>query len=107
MTESSRERRRHERFPLGLPVRVRLEEREHALLVELLDLSLSGARFVAPVGDVRVADRVAFGFVMPDQPSCRAKGQVVRVDRSGQFVLELDDANDAFAGFIRSLEAEN
>jgi PilZ domain len=107
MTESSRERRRHERFSLGLPVHIRFEEREHGLLVELLDISKSGARFVAPVGDVRVADHVAFGFVMPDRLSCHAKGQVVRVDDRGQFVLSLDDANDAFAGFIRLLEARN
>lgn len=107
MTESSRERRRHERFPLGLPVRILCGEREHALLVELLDISKSGARFVAPVGDVRVADHVAFGFVMPDRLSCHAKGQVVRVDDQGQFVLSLDDSNDAFAGFIRLLEARN
>jgi PilZ domain len=107
MTESGRERRRHERFSLGLPVCVQLEEREHALLVELLDISQSGARFVAPVGDVRVADHVAFGFVMPDRLSCQAKGRVVRVDDAGQFVLSLDDSNDAFAGFIRLLEANN
>jgi hypothetical protein len=107
MTDSSRERRRHERFSLGLPVSIRCEERDHALLVELLDISQSGARFVAPVGDVRVDDHVAFGFVMPDRLSCHAQGQVVRVDDAGQFVLSLDDSNDAFAGFIRLLEAKN
>jgi hypothetical protein len=104
MTEA-RERRRHERFPLGLPVRVHFEEHEHALLVELLDVSETGARFVAPIGDVRVDDRVTFGFVMPDRSSCHARGQVVRVDGAGQFVLALDDANDGFVGFIRLLEA--
>lgn len=105
----SRERRRHERFPLGLPVHVhvQMEESEHALLAELLDVSESGARFGAPIGDVRVDDKVAFGFVMPDRDSCRAAGQVVRVDESGQFVLALDDANDAFVGFIRLLETRN
>jgi hypothetical protein len=107
MTEGSRDRRRHERFPLGLPVRVRLQEREQALLAELLDVSKSGARFGAPIGDVRLDDKVAFGFVMPDRPSCHAKGQVVRVEDSGQFVLALDDSNDAFAGFIRLLENDN
>lgn len=106
MPESTRDRRRHERFPLGLPVQVRLEEREPAMLVELLDLSKSGARFGALTGDVHVADHVAFGFVVPDHPSCHAEGQVVRVDHSGQFVLALDAANDAFAGFIRLLEAQ-
>jgi PilZ domain len=88
-------------------VRVRFEERDHALLVELIDISKSGARFVAPVGDVRVADHVAFGFVMPDRLDCYAKGQVVRVDHAGHFVLALDDANDAFVGFIQLLEARN
>jgi hypothetical protein len=106
MTESPRDRRRHERFPLGLPVRVELEEREQALIVELLDISKSGARFGSLAGDVRVSDHVTFGFVMPDRPSCHAKGQVVRVDRSGQFVLALDDANDEFVGFIRLLESD-
>jgi len=89
-------------------------------MVELLDISESGARFQAAVdgsadnGDgqdsqdqVRVAERVAFGFILPDKAPCQAKGQVVRVDRSGQFVLALDDTNDGFVGFIRLLEADS
>ena len=111
MTHSPSERRRHARFPLGLPVGVRLAGRRTPLVVELLDLSASGARFRAADADVNVSDRAAFGFVVPDRPSCQAQGLVVRADRSGrfagQFVLALDDTNDAFVGFIRLLEAES
>ena len=113
MNDSPPDRRRHARFPLGLPVGVRLAGRRTPLMVELLDVSESGARFHALDGapDVNVADRAAFGFVVPGEPSCRAEGLVVRADRSGrfagQFVLALDDANDAFVGFIRLLEAES
>jgi hypothetical protein len=120
MPEPQPDRRRHARFALGLPVGVRLGERRTPVVVELLDISESGARFqVAPQdlsdgqpgqngqAQVHVAERVAFGFVLPDQGPCQAKGQVVRVDRSGQFVLALDDTNDGFVGFIRLLEAES
>jgi hypothetical protein len=81
-------------------------------MVELLDVSESGARFHAIDGeaDVHLADRATFGFVVPGEPSCQAKGLVVRAERSGrfagQFVLALDETNDAFVGFIRLLEAD-
>jgi PilZ domain-containing protein len=103
MSENRVDRRRHARFPLGLPVGLRVASRTTPLTVELLDLSESGARFQALDATVRVAERATFGFVVPDRPSCRAEGQVVRADRSGQFVVALDEANDAFVGFVRSL----
>jgi PilZ domain len=107
MSEPRADRRRHARFPLGLPVGVRLAGRRTPLVVELLDVSESGARFQALGADVHVAERATFGFVVPDQPSCHAEGLVVRADRSGQFVLALDDANEAFVGFVRLLAAES
>jgi hypothetical protein len=78
-------------------------------MVELLDLSESGARFHTLEGgaDVHLADRATFGFVVPGEPSCQAQGSVVRADRTGQFVLALDDTNAAFVGFIRLLEADS
>jgi hypothetical protein len=109
MTDPQPERRRHARFPLGLPVGVRLAGRRTPLMVELLDVSKSGARFHAVDGDagVRVSDRATFGFVVPGEPSCQAQGLVVRADRSGQFVLALDEANEAFVGFIQLLEGQS
>ena len=107
MNDSQPDRRRHARFPLGLPVGVRLAGRRTPLMVELLDVSESGARFQAADADVHVADRATFGFVVPDLVPCQAQGAVVRADRSGQFVLALDDTNAAFVGFIRLLEAES
>jgi hypothetical protein len=110
MNDSPPNRRRHARFPLGLPVGVRFAGRHTPLVVELLDVSESGARFQAvdqATDVVKVADRATFGFVVPDRPSCQAKGLVVRADRSGQFVLALDEANESFVGFIRTLEDEN
>ena len=107
MTENRPDRRRHTRFPLGLPVGVRVAGRRKPLVVELLDISESGARFQAMDNSVKVAERAVFGFVVPDRPSCQAQGLVVRADRSGQFVLALDDTNDDFVGFVRCLEAES
>lgn len=107
MTDSRTDRRRHARFPLGLPVGLNVAGRRTPLMVELLDVSESGARFQTMGHEVRVADRATFGFVVPDRPSCRAEGLVVRADASGQFVLAFDDTNDAFVGFIRLLEAES
>ena len=106
MRDSPTDRRRHARFQLGLPVGVRLAGRLTPIMVELLDVSESGARFRAAGADVQVAERAAFGFVVPERPSCQAQGLVVRADRSGQFVLALDNTNDEFVGFIRHLAAE-
>jgi hypothetical protein len=107
MAGTTPERRRHARFTLGLPVGLRLERRPTPLMVELLDVSESGARFQTMGDEVRVADRATFGFVSPERPGCHAEGRIVRVDRSGQFVVVLDEANDDFVGFIRLLEAES
>jgi hypothetical protein len=107
MHDSPPNRRRHARFPLGLPVGVRFAGQRTPLVVELLDVSESGARFQAMDAEVRIADRATFGFVVPDRPSCQAQGLVVRADRSGQFVLALDVANDSFVGFIRTLADDN
>ena len=107
MTGTQNERRRHARFILGLPVGLRLGKRKTPLMVELLDLSESGARFQTMGDEVRVAERATFGFVSPEAPRCHAEGRVLRVDRAGQFVVALDDASDDFVGFIRLLEAES
>jgi len=107
MTETHTERRRHARFPLGLPVGLKLERRKTPLMVELLDLSESGARFRTLGDEVRVSERATFGFVSPERPRCHAEGRVLRVERSGQFVLVLDEANDDYVGFVRLLEAES
>lgn len=107
MADSRPDRRRHARHPLGLPVGVQLAGRRTPLMVELLDVSESGARFQALDGTVNVADRATFGFVVPDRPRCRAQGLVVRADRSGQFVLAFDEASDDFLGFVRCLDGES
>ena len=75
-------------------------------MIELLDISESGARFQAGGNEIQVAERAAFGFVLPDRAACRATGQVVRVDSKCEFVLSLDDKNEGFVGFIRLLEAD-
>jgi hypothetical protein len=94
-------------------VGVRLAGRRTPLMVELLDVSESGARFHAADSDadIHLADRATFGFIVPGEPSCQAQGLVVRAEHSGrnagQFVLALDNANDAFVGFIRLLAADS
>jgi hypothetical protein len=98
------ERRRHSRFPLGLPVRVCLAGRAAPVTMELLDVSAGGGRFRAPPGGVTVDQRAAFGFVVPDLSRCLAKGRVLRIDpTAGHFVLSFDDANDGFRRFLRLL----
>jgi hypothetical protein len=106
MSNLQPDRRRHARFPVGLPVGLHLEQRRTPVMVELLDISESGARFQAVGDEIHVDERAAFGFVLPDGADGRATGLVVRVDQSGQFVLSLDDKNDGFVGFIRLLETD-
>ena len=101
--KSKTERRRHSRFPIGLPVKVTLAGAADPITVELLDISLKGGRFHAFGDEVRVGQRAAFAFVVPDQGRCLAEGSVARIKRGGEFVVTLDETNDAFRAFVRQL----
>ena len=94
------DRRRHLRFPLGLPVEMRVQGRAELMTVELVDVSAGGGRFRFAGADVSVNQLAAFAFVVPDQRRCFARGRVVRVDGPGHFALSLDQANEAFLGFL-------
>ena len=100
---NGKDRRRHTRFPLGLPVGVHIAGRPAAITVELLDLSATGGRFRALGDKIRLDDTATVAFVLDDQRRCQAEGQVVRADPSGEFAIRLKRANQAFASFIRQL----
>jgi hypothetical protein len=100
---TGKDRRRHARFPLGLPVGVQIAGRPGPITVELLDLSATGGRFRCLGDRVRVDDTATVAFVLDDQRRCQAEGRVIRSDASGEFALRLKKANDAFAAFIRRL----
>jgi hypothetical protein len=107
MAHTRADRRREERFVLGLPARARIAECAEPLFVELMDASASGSRFQVHgnVDGVQVDQDVAFGFVVRGWPKCQAKGRVVRVEQTGHFALALDDTNEAFDGLLRLLAA--
>jgi hypothetical protein len=100
---AGKDRRRHARFPLGLPVGVQIAGRPRPMTVELLDLSKTGGRFRC-IGDrVRVDEVATVAFVLDDQRRCQAEGHVVRSDASGEFAIRLKRANAAFAAFLNQL----
>jgi PilZ domain len=99
------DRRRSIRFPLGLPVRVRLAGNVHAMTVELMDLSADGGRFRCATETVQVDQGASFAFVLPGQRHCLARGSVVRATASGEFALRLHGSNAEFRGFIGQLTA--
>ena len=99
-----KERRKHSRFPMGLPVRLKLAGGKEALTVELMDISAGGGRFRFGATDVRLHQGAAFAFIVPEQRRCVARGKVVRVEGPGQFAISLDHANDAFLRFVGLLE---
>ncbi len=98
-------RRRHARFPLGLPVKLQVTGRAAPLIVEIVDVSAGGLRLRSLGEEVRVDQRATLAFVLSDQRACAASGKVMRVERGGAFVLALDETNDAFRGFLASLSA--
>lgn len=108
MNQADEELRRYPRFAVGLPVRLAIAGRADPITVELVDLSEAGGRFraLADADEVRLDDRAAFGFVIPGQQHCVARGRCVRVPGAGEFALVLDRANDAFRGFLRSLAGQ-
>jgi hypothetical protein len=109
------DRRRHLRFPLGLPVNIHVHGRPDPVSVQMVDIGAKGARFRLAYGlapedasaqatrKVTLDERAAFGFVSPGQHICVASGKVMRVAGDDEFVLSIDRANDAFHGFLGSL----
>jgi hypothetical protein len=102
-------RRRHLRFPLGLPVIIHLDGRDESMAVEIVDIAAKGARFRASAGPLPLHQRASFGFVTADQEACVANGRIVRVggagEREGEFVVSVERANPAFVHFVTSLSA--
>ena len=99
-------RRRHARFPLGLPVRLQLVGRPEPLIVEIVDVSAGGVRLRSLGDEVRPKQRASLRFVLPDQRACAAEGHISRVERGGTFVLQLEKANATFLSFVKSLATE-
>jgi len=93
------------RFRLGLPARLHLDDPTGAVIVEIVDISASGLRLRSLTNEVHMGRRATVRFVLPDQRVCAAGGRVSRVERSGAFVLALDESNYAFRAFVVSLFA--
>ena len=126
---ASQNRRQHARFLLGLPVKLHVDSRDLPITVEVVDVSEGGARLRAFACPVRADQHATLRFLLPDQRTCVASGRVARVERAldqgsatfygpissrgvsspsaGEgtvdFVLCLDETNDAFRGFLASL----
>lgn len=100
---TGKDRRRHTRFALGLPVGVQIAGRAEPITVELLDLSATGGRFRSLGDRVPVDETATVVFLLDDQRRCMAEGRVVRSDASGEFAVVLKKGNPAFAAFIRRL----
>jgi hypothetical protein len=98
-----RNRRRHARVPVGLPVQVHLDGRPDAITVELIDLGAGGVRFRALSDEARVEQRAAFTLVVAGGEACAAAGRVLRTHPGGEFIVVLDDVSPAFREFVGSL----
>jgi hypothetical protein len=79
---------------------MRLVGHAEPFTVEMMDLSAGGGRFRFAGADVSVDQLATFGFVVPDQRRCSARGRIVRVEGPGQFAISLDQANEAFLAFL-------
>ena len=102
------ERRRHRRFTVGVPVRLRTQGSATSAMIELSDVSFRGCRLrtLSDAGAPAINARVAFGFVMADRNIALAKGRVMRqVDEAqgGGIGLVIDRANVAFYEFLMTL----
>ncbi len=102
-SRSHPDRRRYQRFPLGLPVELRIEGHADALTVEIVDIAPRGVRFRAMGAAIVVDQRASFGFVVAGHDTCTATGRVVRTGDGGEFVLAVERANLPFLRFVRSL----
>ncbi|MEO5767466.1 MAG: PilZ domain-containing protein [Polyangia bacterium] len=95
-----KDRRRHPRVPLGMPVRVHFAGHTMPVTVELRDISHGGCYFRGATAPAFA--RLAFGFVLPQRRVCVAHGRVLRVDGGG-FAITIDRSNDVFTDFLTDL----
>ena len=103
VTNAHGNRRRHMRFPLGLPVELYVAGREAPIIVEVVDVSAGGVRLRALDASVNVAEQATLRFLLPDQRACVAVGQVMRVEKEREIILVLKRSNPAFKAFLASL----
>ena len=104
-TKVAANRRRHARFPLGLPVTLHVVGRAQPITVEIVDVSAGGIRLRALEDPLRVGERASLHFVLPEKRNCKAGGVIARAERRNESVLILDETNDAFRAFIASLSS--
>jgi hypothetical protein len=102
------ERRRHPRFTVGMPVRLRAEGAPAGTMIELSDISIRGCklRALSEEGTPDIDTRVAIGFVLPDREIALARARVVRrIDETqgGGVGLVIDRANVPFYRFLITL----
>ena len=99
------DRRRHRRFPIGLPVRLRVEGTRGATTVALRDISESGCFLSLPDDgfDLDDAQNVAVGFVLPEKNIGLARGRIVRREDGVGVGVEIEAANERYYQFVSSL----
>jgi hypothetical protein len=102
------ERRRHRRFTVGVPVRLRTQGTAASSLIELSDVSFRGCRLrTLPNASPPAIDaRVALGFVLPGRGIALAKGRVVwrtPENQSGGVGLVIERANVIFYEFLMTV----
>jgi hypothetical protein len=96
-------RRRHPRVPVGLPVEVHIADSAKTIVVELVDIAKAGVRFRSLGEEVKVGQRATFTFTVEGQGNCSAEGQVARVHSGNEFIVVLEKANPKFRDFVLSL----
>jgi hypothetical protein len=105
-TESSGpERRRRQRYFVGLPVRVQIDGIAHATLAELTDVSATGCflRHQEISFLIDLGDRVAFGFVLPSRGVGLVRGRVVRRTPGEGLAVAIEQANEPFDELLGTL----
>lgn len=96
-------RRRHPRIPVGLPVEVRVSGRESPFIVELVDIAKAGVRFRSLGDPVELDQTATFSFMVEGTGKCSAEGRVARVEGGTEFIVVLEKANPRFRDFVLSL----
>jgi hypothetical protein len=103
------ERRRRDRYPVGLPVTVQIPGLGESLLAELTDVSGTGCFLRS--SDValysRLGERVTIGFVVKSRESALVVGRVVRRTPGEGLAIVIEDANRPFAELLADLASND
>ncbi|MBI2892764.1 MAG: PilZ domain-containing protein [Deltaproteobacteria bacterium] len=96
------EKRKHPRYPMALPMLLRVSGSPSPIKAELLDMSLGGC-FLRTNVEVELGSSAEIAFSIRPGTECTARGAIVRLHAMVGFGVHFEETNKAFDDFLLDL----